>query len=103
MFQDAVASGINNPTLETLDEEALLWNVEISELVVVSLGTGLESLALFRNNPDNEEAATMLQEKVGKKIAIPMDRFEQISKQLSSVANDTEHTHLEAEMCFSRW
>ena len=67
VFQDAVASGINNPTLETLDEEALLWNVEISELVVVSLGTGLESLALLRNNPGNEEAATMLQEKLSEK------------------------------------
>jgi hypothetical protein len=97
-FQDAAASGFNNPTLEALAEAALRWPPETHEFVVVSLGTGLPSL--LRNNPGNEEVETMSQSQLGKSIPIVMD---QIVKQLLSVANDTELTHLEAARRFAKW
>jgi hypothetical protein len=97
-FQDAAASGFNNPTLEVLAEAALRWPPETHEFVVVSLGMGLPSL--LRNNPGNEEVATMLQEELGKGIPVVMD---QVAKQLLSVANDTELTHSEAARRFAKW
>ncbi|KAI9461110.1 acyl transferase/acyl hydrolase/lysophospholipase [Boletus coccyginus] len=98
-FQDAAASGFNNPTLEALEEAELRWPSKTHELVVVSLGTGLASL--LRDNTDDKVAA-VLREKFGY-TAVVMNRFEQISKQLVSVANDTESTHREAAKCFAKW
>ncbi|KAF8546368.1 FabD/lysophospholipase-like protein [Imleria badia] len=100
-FQDATASGFNNPTLEALEEARLRWPLDTHEFVVVSLGTGLASL--LRSNPNDEQLATMLQEKLGKNIATVMDTFEQVSKQLLRVANDTELTHMEVARRFAKW
>lgn len=100
-FQDAATSGFNNPTLEALEEAGLRWPLDTHEVVVISLGTGLASL--LRGNSDDEQLAIMLQEKLGKSIATVMDSFEQISKQLLLVANDTELTHLEVARRFTKW
>jgi len=100
-FQDAAASGFNNPTLEALEEAELRWPSKTHELVVVSLGTGLASLPRDSLNPDDKVAA-VLRENFGN-TAIVMNRFEQISKQLVSVANDTEATHRGAAKCFAKW
>lgn len=83
--------------MEALREAELRWPLDTHEFVVISLGTGLGSL--LRNNLDNEEVATKLKAKSRKS---PIN-FEQISKQLWSVANDTELTHADTERCFTKW
>lgn len=100
VFQDAASAGFNNPTLEALEEAELRWPSATHELVVVSLGTGLASL--IHHNPGNEKLVAVLREKLGN-TALIMDGFEQFLKQLVSVANDTELTHLEAARRFAKW
>lgn len=100
MFQDAASSGFNNPTLDALEEAELRWPSETYELVVVSLGTGLASL--LHHDLGDEKVATMLREKLGNTACI-MDGFEQFTRQLVSVANDTELVHLEAARRFTKW
>ncbi|KAF8549347.1 FabD/lysophospholipase-like protein [Imleria badia] len=98
-FQDAAASGFNNPTMEALREAELRWPLDTHEFVMISLGTGLGSL--LHNNLGNEEVASRLQEKFGKGVPIKIS-FEQISKQLWTVANDTELTHTDVESYFTK-
>ncbi|KAF8433701.1 acyl transferase/acyl hydrolase/lysophospholipase [Boletus edulis BED1] len=93
-FQDAAASGFNNPTLEVLAEAALRWPREDPEFVVISLGTGLTSLLRNSNRKGREKLGN---------AAIAEEKFEQLWMQLIAVANDTENTHLEVARRFAEW
>ncbi|KAG6373271.1 acyl transferase/acyl hydrolase/lysophospholipase [Boletus reticuloceps] len=93
-FQDAAASGFNNPTLEVLAEAALRWSREEPEFVVISLGTGLTSLLRNSNRKGRERLGN---------AAIAEENVEQIWTQLVAVANDTENTHLEVARRCAKW
>ncbi|KAH7907766.1 acyl transferase/acyl hydrolase/lysophospholipase [Hygrophoropsis aurantiaca] len=110
-FQDAAASGFNNPTLEALQEAELRWPTRQHEFVIISLGTGLCSLLPddFDDqpvaNPDDkafDKVVNNLRNKF-KNITTAKARFEQVAKQLVSVATDTELTHGEAAKRFKKW
>jgi len=53
VFQDAGASGFNNPASEALQEAELLWSTKKHEFMLFSLGTGLASLLPDNSNLDN--------------------------------------------------
>ncbi|KAH7903485.1 acyl transferase/acyl hydrolase/lysophospholipase, partial [Hygrophoropsis aurantiaca] len=101
-FQDAGASGFNNPTMEA----KLLW--PDAEFVVVSLGAGLASL-LPKNSTSGADLslgkallAKEIQEK-WKNITAAPHRLEQVAEQLMKAATDTELRHLDVANQFDRW
>jgi hypothetical protein len=112
VFQDAGASGFNNPASEALQEAELLWSTKKHEFILFSLGTGLASLLPDNSNLDNPvahsdagnfiQAANKLRSKF-KNVTTAKERFEQVAKQLVAVATDTELTHADTAKRFAKW
>ena len=86
LFQDAGASGFNNPTLEALQEAELRWPPSKHEYVIISLGTGLASL--LTDSEDN--------------IGTTKDCLEHLVKQLVRVATDSERADIDASKRFAK-
>lgn len=111
LFQDAGASGFNNPTLEALQEAELRWPPSKHEYVIISLGTGLASLLTdsedtFVVNSGHDNRLTRVVEKLRHKlhnIGTTKDRLERLAKQLVRVATDSERADVDASKRFAKW
>lgn len=111
LFQDAGASGFNNPTLEALQEAELRWPPSKHEYVIISLGTGLGSLLTdsedtFVVNSGDNNRLTRVVEKLRHKlhnIGTTKDRLEHLAKQLVRVATDSERADVDASKRFAKW
>ncbi|KAF9467928.1 acyl transferase/acyl hydrolase/lysophospholipase [Collybia nuda] len=111
LFQDAGASGFNNPVMEAVQEAEMRWPPSKHEYVIISLGTGLASLIsddientpLRDGTPDSKirKVVDELRRKVHNVVTVK-DRLEHVAKQLVRVATDSELAHSRASGYFAR-
>ncbi|KAH7907768.1 acyl transferase/acyl hydrolase/lysophospholipase [Hygrophoropsis aurantiaca] len=114
VFQDAGASGFNNPAIPAMDEAEKLFGYD-ANITLVTLGTGLRSLVKEgqyrtggKKEVEEEDVANFMQQildsvkNVGKNARNAPQLAKRIAKQLLEVATDTEISHLHTAEEFDR-